>query len=73
MKYRLIGVNTKLVLGLPRANQVGFEQAKKNLRRCERWLQDPPSGMSMLTDSTGFFLRLPLGAGVGWVSNAHPS
>ena len=37
-----LGVNTKLVLGLPRANQVGLEHAQKNLRRCERWLEDPP-------------------------------
>ena len=35
-------MNTKFVLGLPRANQVGLEHAKKNLRRCERWLAEPP-------------------------------
>ena len=50
-----LGVNTKFVLGLPRAKQVDLEH-KKNLRRCERWLADPPPlGMSMLTDSTFFW------------------
>ena len=55
-------MNTKFVLGLPRANQVGLEHAKKRLRRCERWLEDPPPplGMSMLTDSTvSFFEGFP--------------
>ena len=59
-------MNTKFVLGLPRAKQVGLDHAKKNLRRCERWLKDPPPllGMSMLTDSLVLFLRLPLGGGL---------
>ena len=35
-------MNTKLVLGLPKTKQEGLEQAKKNLRRCERWLAEPP-------------------------------
>ena len=29
------GVNTKLVLGLPRAKQLGLKHCKKNLRDCE--------------------------------------
>ena len=40
-------MNTKFVLGLPRAKQVGLEHAKKNLRRCEPWLEVckvPPAG-----------------------------
>ena len=32
-------MNTKLVLGLPRAKQVGLEHTKKKLKRCERWIQ----------------------------------
>jgi hypothetical protein len=34
-------VNAKFVLGLPQTKQVGLEHAKKNLRRCERWLAEP--------------------------------
>ena len=37
-----LGENTKLVWGLPKTKQVNLEHAKKNLRRCERWLAEPP-------------------------------
>ena len=48
-------MNTKFVLGLPQTKQVGLEHAK-NLKRCERWLADPPPlGISKLTDSMFFF------------------
>ena len=33
----VLGVNTKSVLGLPWAKQIGLEHGEKNLRRCERW------------------------------------
>ena len=34
---------------------------QKNVRRCERWLEDPPPpiAMSMPTDSMGFFKGFP--------------
>ena len=32
-------MNTKILLGLPKTKQVGFEHAKK---RCEHWLAEPP-------------------------------
>ena len=58
-----LGVNTKFVLELPRVKQVRLEHAK-TLRRCERWLVDPPPppplGMTMLTDSLVFFLKASL-------------
>ena len=54
-------MNTKFVAGIPRAKQVGLEHAKKNLRRCELWLEDPPPlGMSMLRDSMVFFWKASL-------------
>ena len=34
-------MNTKFVLGHPKTKNVGLEHAK-NLRRCERWLAEPP-------------------------------
>ena len=49
-------MNTKFVLGLRRAKQVGLEHAKKYLRRCERLLKDPPPRYGF----NGFFLKASL-------------
>ena len=38
------GVDTKFVLGLPRANQLSSETCKKNLRDCDHHHQPPHSG-----------------------------
>ena len=54
-------MNTKCVLGLPRANQVGLEHAKKKPKEVGALARGPPLlGMSMLTDLTGFFFKASL-------------
>ena len=58
------GVNTKFVLGLPRAKQLGLEHCKKNLRDCDHHRRPPPPspllGMIMITDSMVIFLMASL-------------
>ena len=53
-------MNTKFVAGIPRAKQVGLEHAKKNLRRCELWLEDPPPGYEHAQGFNGFFWKASL-------------
>ena len=55
-----LGVNTKFVLWLPRAKQIGLEHRKKQPKKVwalTHW--PPPLGMSMLTDSMFFLAPFP--------------